>query len=486
MDGILSKKQTITGSANAVKEYTISIDDDNRVLLTSQYENGTKEDARVMARVSHHPNVIQFVIPLGDPDSDGANTDTKIKTKSNIKNDRVATGDVNGDGVMEAAARFKTKSNIKNDRMAGGDTDDDGIWSPRSNIKILRLTTGDVDGDGTPEMSVAAPFVPGGSVITAAMRRPGEPIPGIDVKGGKNPGGQSLQTTTSNANGEFEFTNLEAGDYTFIIEQKIFIEDETFVSIGGNNTRAQDHNSSRSNKSGIVDNDIDNEGAADNAARKGWDGTVKGGNKTKSQDHNSSRSNKSGIADNDIDNEDADNNAARKGWDGTVKGGNKTKSQDHNSSRSNKSGIVDNDMDNEDAAIKKSNTVPVKWTAPEVLKRTINTSRSNIKHMLTSLDDLEEQLDADESNERSIVNTSRSNIKSQRLAIYDLQETLTNMEYMEKETAMNEVKEKTAAMNRRFLALQESVTALGGQFSSISNVLKTKHDTAKNSIGNIR
>ncbi|MEI9909629.1 MAG: hypothetical protein WDO71_08110 [Bacteroidota bacterium] len=89
---------------------------------------------------------------------------------------------------------------------------------------------------------------------------------------------------------------------------------------GGNKTKVQDHNSSRSNKSGIADNDIDNEEAADNATRKGWDGTVKGGSKTKAQDHNSSRSNKSGIADNDIDNEEAADNATRKGWDGTVKG----------------------------------------------------------------------------------------------------------------------------------------------------------------------
>lgn len=58
-------------------------------------------------------------------------------------------------------------------------------------------------------------------------------------------------------------------------------------------SKVQDHNSSRSNKTAsIIDKDGDNTNE-----RKGWDGTVKGGSKV--QDHNSSRSNKStSLADN--------------------------------------------------------------------------------------------------------------------------------------------------------------------------------------------
>ena len=107
----------------------------------------------------------------------------------------------------------------------------DGIWSPRSNFKLLKIATGDVDGDGKADLIIGG-LIPGGGVISAAMS-PGEPIPGIDVKLGKNPGGQAMQTTTSNGNGEFEFTSLEAGDYTFTIEQKIILDDETFISVGG-------------------------------------------------------------------------------------------------------------------------------------------------------------------------------------------------------------------------------------------------------------
>lgn len=49
-----------------------------------------------------------------------------------------------------------------------------------------------------------------------AMARPGSPIGGIVVKGGKNPGGNSLQLI-SNENGEIELTVNEAGSYRLVL-----------------------------------------------------------------------------------------------------------------------------------------------------------------------------------------------------------------------------------------------------------------------------
>lgn len=45
---------------------------------------------------------------------------------------------------------------------------------------------------------------------------PGNPIGGIIVKGGKNPGGSTM-TITTNDNGEFELKGIKAGDYKFTI-----------------------------------------------------------------------------------------------------------------------------------------------------------------------------------------------------------------------------------------------------------------------------
>ncbi|PZO29614.1 MAG: hypothetical protein DCF13_05750 [Flavobacteriaceae bacterium] len=48
----------------------------------------------------------------------------------------------------------------------------------------------------------------------------GEPIPGIIVKGGKNPGGK-MMTVTTNEKGEADLNDLEKGDYTFTVEQPV-------------------------------------------------------------------------------------------------------------------------------------------------------------------------------------------------------------------------------------------------------------------------
>lgn len=51
---------------------------------------------------------------------------------------------------------------------------------------------------------------------SSAMARPGSPIGGIVVKGGKNPGGNML-IVSSNDNGEFELNGLEKGEYQFVL-----------------------------------------------------------------------------------------------------------------------------------------------------------------------------------------------------------------------------------------------------------------------------
>lgn len=172
-----------------------------------------------------------------------------------------------------AILKSKTKSNQSNDRTAAPATEE-GIWSPRSNLKTIQVVAADLDGDGMAELVGGA--LPGGGIISA-MARPGNPIGGLNIKGGKNPGG-NVQSRTTNENGEFEFTDLEAGDYTFTVEQKLYINDATLISVG--NSKARDYNSSRSNKTAS--------GIAPDPGNGGGSG---GGNKV--QDHNSSRSNKS-------------------------------------------------------------------------------------------------------------------------------------------------------------------------------------------------
>jgi len=137
--------------------------------------------------------------------------------------------------AQQAAAviKTKTKSNQSNDRMAANPNEEPLVWSPRSN-KTMPTSLADVDGDGVSEIVAGASLLggalPGGAVISAAMR-PGTPIGGIIVKGGKNPGG-NLRTVTSNEYGEFEFTGWAEGNYTISADINYIINDETFISIG--------------------------------------------------------------------------------------------------------------------------------------------------------------------------------------------------------------------------------------------------------------
>lgn len=51
---------------------------------------------------------------------------------------------------------------------------------------------------------------------------------------------------------------------------------------------------------------------------------------------------------------------------------------------------------------------------------------------------------------------------------------------------LTQIAASTAGMSARLLKIQLAMQRENLVFSSVSNVLKTRHDTAKNSIGNIR
>jgi hypothetical protein len=251
------------------------------------------------------------------------------------------------DAPVQKAGISTSRSNIRNKALAIGQADSTG------GRKMIPVTVPDITGA---QKNVVAPFVPGGGIVSAMMRPVG-PIKGVIVKGGTN---GNMRTIETDENGEFEFSNLAAGNNTITLEQNLFIEDETTIIVG---TKAQDHNSSRSNKTASsIAVDPNENGGADNT--------------TKVQDHNSSRSNKSssGIA------VDPNGNS----------GTNTTKAQDHNSSRSNKTAssiAVEADMDGDgvyetDVTAKVRDEIVLneqgEIAAPQQ-KTGVSTSRSNIR-----------------------------------------------------------------------------------------------------------
>ena len=75
-------------------------------------------------------------------------------------------------------------------------------------------------------------FETGDKPTSNQAARPGNPIGGIIVKGGKNPGGSFFTTTTDN-NGRFEVNGLKEGNYTLMFQQTVYFRDEVRVVVAG-------------------------------------------------------------------------------------------------------------------------------------------------------------------------------------------------------------------------------------------------------------
>ena len=147
-------------------------------------------------------------------------------------------------------------------------------------------------------------------------------------------------------------------------------------------------------------------------------------------------------------------------------------------------GSSNNDQRSE--SIKQTMQQQVKLSAPETTKATINTTRSNIKSMIATLDELDQKLNDDHTNNKATINTTRSNIRGHQKMLSDLDQTLDQLEAIDKTKAMELLQQKSSTIEVQFAALQKTLNIMGSQYNTISNVLKTKHDTVKNSINNIR
>lgn len=212
-------------------DYTVSIQYELTSIKTYDITVASRSSLTGEINNTANPEMELMLIRSTDDTETGESDGQRIKTKSNIKNDRVAaTGAV----VMTEEQRIKTKSNIKNDRVAGQQTVDG------STISLLKFSA------GVPAYrNAVAPFVPGGGVVSAAAM-PGDPIPGLDVKLSKKSTGH-LETSTTSEDGEFAFDEVDAGDYRVEISQPLLLATQVDVNVGAQG-KAQDHNSSRSNK----------------------------------------------------------------------------------------------------------------------------------------------------------------------------------------------------------------------------------------------
>lgn len=384
---------------------------------TATFSDGTTQDVTELVDMKQSGSVLQYNIQVGDVDGDGmadliwsprsnvgiSAQSSKVnvqdisftkRTNQFVQNLPVLIGDVDGDGAEELIIGSGKISDFGMSRKSGGfqngdiPNQDDYTNSVAGN-PVGGLT---IKGGKNPDSGRIYQRTSNGSnpfQYDFPLAIPGNPIGGLNIKGGKNPGGNFQQRTT-NSLGEFEFTNLEAGNYTFIVETNYIINDVTDIDLSDEGT-------------GIY----------------GRSGYVK---ITASQNGQSLRTNS--------------------GTDGT---NSNTKAQDYNSSRSNKTASI-----------------------------------ASFNDLLEVLNELDQQLQTDNTPQaKAGVSTSRSNVRNLNAVIESI---ITDIENDHSDAA----KQKMSNMNMQFLALQQSLQKLGSKYTSISNVLKTKHDTAKNSISNVR
>lgn len=314
---------------------------------------------------------VEIITAEGTPEEAAALI--KTKTKSNQSNDRVGKASIN-----------TTRSNIKNMAVSLADSDDDGV---------AEIWIGDVIMDAQmDEASLLGGALPGGAVISAAMR-PGGPIGGIIVKGGKNPGGQ-MRTTNTNEFGEFEFTNWDEGNYTITADLNYVIADETLVSVGddyiGENINTTESNlkdippaankGNGSNRLGKIDNNMPNRISMNVTVPKQTQGATfgekvgagmmdnnSGNNPTmKARNNNTVRSNRT---DNALINVDLDNDGSMESSYLTFSGEVATITINNNEAAGK---VVEKATSGLKDVIKTQvrmagEKLPVKWSAPEVL-----------------------------------------------------------------------------------------------------------------------
>lgn len=335
----------------------------NTYQATATFSNGKTQDISDYIDMQQSSGVVQFSVQVADVDGDGA-TDLIWSPRSNF------CADANSSSVSRTSLPEE-------------------VFTPVDVVTSnMPMAVGDVDGDGINEVivgngaSLLGGALPGGGIVSAALR-PGNPIGGLNIKGGKNPGGL-ITSRQTNSYGQFEFTNLTEGNYTFTVETNYVLYDAV---------------------------DID------------WNG-------------------------------DADSTEQRKSG-STVK---ITATQNSQSLK----------------------TTTPKQTQGATFGEKVNAGLASVGSLIQTLDELDAQLQSNETPvTKASVSTSRSNIRNARSTLVAVQTDLQNGNI----AAANE---KLALLETQITQLQQSLNLLGKQYTTVSNVLKTKHDTAKNSVSNIR
>jgi len=285
--------------------------------------------------------------------------------------------------------------------------------------------------------------------LSTTAARPGNPIGGVIVKGGKNPGG-SFITVTSDNNGKIELNNLEAGNYTFTITEPETPAARSISEKGVKRNEGQVEESCGpvTQKTTWPDGRTEENTFSCPADAAAYTQKVQAGLNSAA----GALGNGSGLAKQRID---PATDAAPE-----------TRAQNNNTVKSNR---TDNALKGDD----NTDNNPIQKIQNN---NTVRSNRSELKSVYTAAD-----MDGDGSYETDVTNQINDTV------IMDENGNIAPQQKAGISTSRSNVRTRSALVNvGNGIYTCTGTAVINGREVKISNVLKTKHDTVKNSINNVR
>jgi hypothetical protein len=437
-DGI-SKSVKLTGITVASGD--VNGDGISSLKATASFSDGSTWDITKDILVNNsHSRYRQYGIAVADLDGDGM-ADAVINTsRSDIKNQRITNADNEEEPL--GIVKPKTKSNQSNDRMSSGSTGNSDVCNPCTNT--YRVIVADLDGDGKAE---------------AAVNASNSNIKNLRVTMADPDGDGVYEAAINNSNSNIKNLRVTAGDVDgdgitdIVLGSKV---SDFGIGMSRTLTTLQPGDP-------IPGVDI-KLGSKKGGAEKNITADDAGKIKVIGPDMEPDTYTLFVISNIYIEDETQ------------VTVGD-----------ANEIAIDEEGVQRSSGGIKQTMQTQVRiWEPSPSARVAINGSNSNIKNLLATVDELGQMLNNDNTASEAAINGSNSNIKNLRTAAGSLTQALDNLTTMDKTEALALLQTRMAAMNMQFLALQQSLRLAGGQYTTISNVLKTKHDTVKNSINNVR
>ncbi|MCZ2395271.1 MAG: hypothetical protein LC100_01885, partial [Chitinophagales bacterium] len=116
----------------------------------------------------------------------------------------------------------------------------------------------------------------------------------------------------------------------------------------------------------------------------------------------------------------------------------------------------------------------------------LSAAGSNLNGMLSDLSSLEKRLNSDRKSKASAIGDMRNQVASLKLKIAGVQQAVSQASQKNNVATIKDLNAAMELLNVQTAVLQKKLSAMGADYADISTAIKTKHDTVKNSISNVR